>query len=171
MRAKSAAPNSGPRTSNRPRRPQRTTFQVLGSSSTTTRLLSAQPGKPRRLAMVASMGAVETGPQGWSLDDIKQALREVLSDHVELAKDGWKLGTASDCPDKKPFAVVSTESGETVGCHATEREARRHISDLRGGKVKAGLDLSMLSDRARSLLGVKTPTEQMAALLSSRFGE
>lgn len=126
-------------------------------------------GEP--LAMVASMGAVETGPQGWSLDDIKQALREVLSDHVELAKDGWKLGTASDCPDKKPFAVVSTESGETVGCHATEREARRHISDLRGGKVKAGLDLSMLSDRARSLLGVKTPTEQMAALLSSRFGE
>lgn len=133
------------------------------------------------LAMVASMGAVDTDPAATlTLDGIRAMMHQVLDERMEFAaKDKWKLGDAADCPDKKPFAVVSTETGKTVGCHATEREARQHLSDLIAGKATAAaqLDVDVLSDRARALLGapprepVLTPTERMSRLLADRGGQ
>lgn len=126
------------------------------------------------LAMVASMGTVHDDQETvLSVATIKSALREVLDDTLMLAvKDKWTVGEPNDCPARRPFGVVSTETGKTESCHATEREANRRMSDLvDGGSMK---QTAGLSDRARALLDLPpatvepTPTERMAQLLDGR---
>ena len=141
-----------------------------------------ESGEP--LSMVASMGTVYdsasplSSQAALSLDDIKQAMREVLVDHAQMAaKERWTIGQSTECPDDKSYAVVDTDTGKTVGCHATEDEAMSQLDELMNGKtMKAGLD-AQLSDRARAMLDLPpaevelTPTERMAVLLAAKAGQ
>ena len=49
----------------------------------------------------------------------------------------WHIGNSERCGTKKPHAVLNDDTGAVEGCHATLREARRHISKLMSGQSKS----------------------------------
>ena len=46
----------------------------------------------------------------------------------------WHIGESERCGTKKPHAVINDDTGSVEGCHATLREARRHVSRLMSGR-------------------------------------
>lgn len=42
----------------------------------------------------------------------------------------WKIIKSTRCPDSKPFALVNSETGRLVACHASQESARKQQKAL-----------------------------------------
>lgn len=55
----------------------------------------------------------------------------------------WHVSKSESCPETKPYAVITNDSGKTHGCHATRQGALKQLAVLyvkqKRGEI-AGLD-------------------------------
>lgn len=58
----------------------------------------------------------------------------------------WKVEKSSDCPASKPFAVIKSDSGEKVACHATREGAEAQVRALYVNEKKTTADSNSNSD-------------------------
>lgn len=54
----------------------------------------------------------------------------------------WHIGKSDSCPADKPWAVITDDSGDVRGCHASRESAQQQLAVLnikmKQGEISAG---------------------------------